>query len=561
MHRLIVVILAAVDAAIAAAVGIAATLAPLTVLWVLGMDGTADWGTLWPASAAIWQLGNLVPLQVTLPGDYLAAAGIDPGAASFVLSLAPLAFASFTAIFAARSGVRASRADAWVTGVLTGSAVFASLAAVIALTSANSLAEAELWQAILLPSLVFALPLLAGAFVTEWREAGSGFLARARDRIEAAPRGWGEAPGLIVRGAAVVLAGLIGLGALVFAVSLVLRGGEVIALFEAAHVDVLGATIVTLAQLAYLPDARHLGARLRGRAGLRGRRRHGGVTGGHAARRDPRHPRARRASRVHHAVAAAARAAAGRARRARRLDRPFPPRRTPAATAARRRRRPRTFPMEWDAAPDAARSSALTALLAEAEASRPAAGSDAVEDDAPVDADGRRPLTSRSARASSSRSASPRSPLRGPRCSRCSLPDRSGPGRLAEVGPQPGPVALAVGRRGAARCGHSAALAATPPQGPREPERDAATPHAERRPRLRRPSRADGAPLAPARIPSRRAEPVRRDRRAGRVAAAHAVREADPTDPRPPGAPPARPTPTAPRPSTSVPAGPSRSRR
>ena len=49
MHRLIVVILAAVDAAIAAAVGIAATLAPLTVLWVLGMDGTADWGTLWPA--------------------------------------------------------------------------------------------------------------------------------------------------------------------------------------------------------------------------------------------------------------------------------------------------------------------------------------------------------------------------------------------------------------------------------------------------------------------------------------------------------------------------------
>ena len=59
-----------------------------------------------------------MPLQVTLPGDYLAAAGIDPGAASFVLSLAPLAFAAFTAIFAARSGVRASQADAWVTGVV-----------------------------------------------------------------------------------------------------------------------------------------------------------------------------------------------------------------------------------------------------------------------------------------------------------------------------------------------------------------------------------------------------------------------------------------------------------
>ena len=125
MHRLIVVILSAVDAAIAAAVGIAATLAPLTLLWVLGLGGTADWGALWPASATVWQFGNLVPLQVTLPGDYLAVAGIDPGAASFVLSLAPLAFAGFTAIFAARSGVRASQADAWITGVVTGSLVFA----------------------------------------------------------------------------------------------------------------------------------------------------------------------------------------------------------------------------------------------------------------------------------------------------------------------------------------------------------------------------------------------------------------------------------------------------
>src|SRR5688572_31843050 len=228
MHRLIVLILSAVDAAIAAAVGIAATLAPLTLLWVIGLGGTADWAALWPASATTWQFGNLVPLQVTLPGDYLAVAGIDPTAASFLLSLSPLAFAGFTAIFAARSGVRASQADAWLTGVLTGSLVFAALAAAIALTSANTLAVVEPWQAILLPALVFAIPLLVGAFVTEWREAGSGVVARVRDRIEAAPHGWGEVPGLVVRGAAVVLAGLVGLGALLFAVSLVLRGGEVI---------------------------------------------------------------------------------------------------------------------------------------------------------------------------------------------------------------------------------------------------------------------------------------------------------------------------------------------
>ncbi|SDH54639.1 cell division protein PerM [Microbacterium pygmaeum] len=253
MHRLIVLILAAVDAAVAAAVGLAATLAPLTLLWVFGLGGTAQWSALWPASATLWQFGNLVPLQVALPGEYLAAAGIDTGAASFVLSLAPLAFAAFAAVFAARSGVRASKADAWVTGAVTGTLVFAAIATLVALTSATDIAGVQRWQAILFPALVFAIPLWAGAVVTEWREAGGGVLARFRDRIEASQGGWGEVAGLVVRGGAIAVVGLVGAGAVLVAVSLLVRGGEVIALFEAAHVDALGAIVVTLAQAAYLP--------------------------------------------------------------------------------------------------------------------------------------------------------------------------------------------------------------------------------------------------------------------------------------------------------------------
>ena len=253
MHRFIVVILAAVDAAIAVAVGVAATLAPLTLLWVFGFGDAADWAALWPASATIWQFGNLVPLAVTIPPDYLAVAGIDADAASFALSLAPLAFAAFTAIFAARSGMRASQADAWITGVLAGTAVFAALASLLAVTSTNDLAGVQLWQAILFPTLVFAVPALVAAVVTEWCEAGAGIIARLRDRIEAAPQRWGAVPGLIMRGTGVVVVGLVGLGALLTAVALVLHGDQVIALYEAAHLDVLGASVVTLAQLAYLP--------------------------------------------------------------------------------------------------------------------------------------------------------------------------------------------------------------------------------------------------------------------------------------------------------------------
>lgn len=253
MHRLIVALLASVDAVIAAAVGLAVTLAPLTLLWVFGFGGGADWGVLWPSAVSVWQLGNLVPLAITLPPDYLAATGIDPSAASFVLSLAPLAFAGFTVIFAARSGARASHADAWLTGVLSSSAVFAILTAGAALTGANEVARAVPWQAILVPTLLFAVPAFAAAVVTEWSEAGSGSIARLRDRIEAAPHGWGDVPALVARGTAVVVVGLVGLGAAVAAVALFSRAGQIVALFQAGDVDPLGAIVITLVQLAYVP--------------------------------------------------------------------------------------------------------------------------------------------------------------------------------------------------------------------------------------------------------------------------------------------------------------------
>lgn len=253
MHRLIVALLAAFDAVVAAAVGIAAALAPLTLLWVFGFGDAAPWGALWPASASVWQLGNLVPLHITLPPEYLAATGIAEDAASFVVSLAPLAFAGFTAIFAARSGARASRADAWVTGVVVGSLVFAAATAAIAVTSRSGLAAVHLWEAVLLPALVFAVPAALGAVVTEWVEAGAGIVARLRDRVEAGPHGWGGVAGLVARGSAVVVAGLAGAGALAVAVALLLRGGEIVALFEAGNLDLVGIVVVGLGQLAYVP--------------------------------------------------------------------------------------------------------------------------------------------------------------------------------------------------------------------------------------------------------------------------------------------------------------------
>ncbi len=252
MQRLLVVVLAAFDAIIAVAAGVAVALAPLTLLWVFGI-GDPAWQALWPASGTVWQLGHFVPLSIQLPGEYLAATGMSADAASFTLSLTPLAFAAFTAIFAARSGARAARAGAWVTGVGTGTLVVAALAAVIGLTSSNPIAAAQVWQAVLLPTAVYALPALSGALVTAWCEGDGGLVDRLHDRVDALPGTWALVPGLIARGGAVAVTGLVGAGALAVVAALVVRGGDVIALFETGHVDVLGATVITLGQLAYLP--------------------------------------------------------------------------------------------------------------------------------------------------------------------------------------------------------------------------------------------------------------------------------------------------------------------
>jgi hypothetical protein len=252
MNRLLVALLAAFDAALAAVGGVAAAFAPLTLLWVFALGTGADAGALWPASAVVWQLGHLVPVEVRLPDEYLAAAGIDPSAASFTLSLAPLLFGVFTAVFAARSGTRAARAGEPLTGAVSGAVVFTALAGVVALTGSAELAAVQPWQAVLLPALFYLVPLAAAAGIGAW-SADAGAAARLRRRVESAGEGWGEVPGLVVRGTAVAGTALVGIGALVLAAAVFVRMGQIIALFQASHVDGVGVVVLAAGQFAYLP--------------------------------------------------------------------------------------------------------------------------------------------------------------------------------------------------------------------------------------------------------------------------------------------------------------------
>ncbi|MFK4790932.1 DUF6350 family protein [Microbacterium sp. ZW T5_56] len=251
MHRLTVALLAAFDALVAAAVGLAVIGAPLALFWATAAD--ASWAGLWPLIAKIWQLGGLVPVTLTLPEPLLTTLGVAPDAGGFILSLAPLALTSFVAIFAARSGVRAMRAGAGTSGVLAGAIVYTAIAVVVQLTSAAPLAHTITWQAILHPALLYTVPAIVGALVIAWRDGDRGFVDWVHDRVDDTPVQWSELPALAARGIAITCASLVGAGALAVLVAVVLRGGEVISLFQSARVDVWGAVLISLAAFAYLP--------------------------------------------------------------------------------------------------------------------------------------------------------------------------------------------------------------------------------------------------------------------------------------------------------------------
>lgn len=252
MHRLLIALLAAFDAAVAAAVGLAAVLAPLTVMWALSL-GATYWEGLWPATATIWQLGHHVPQAIELAPEYLIASGIPAEASSFIISLAPLAFLAFTVWSGARSGIRAARAGGWITGVVSGAVIFTLAAGVVEITSNNPIATSEPLAAILYPALAFAIPLLVGAVVRAWIDGDDGPIDALHDRVDQLPTAWAEVPALVVRGTAVVLLGFVAVSALAVVVSVIARGGEVIALYQASGVDAMGATIMALATFAYLP--------------------------------------------------------------------------------------------------------------------------------------------------------------------------------------------------------------------------------------------------------------------------------------------------------------------
>jgi hypothetical protein len=139
----------------------------------VGLGGTADWGGLWPAAVRIWQFGTSCRCT-SPPADYLVApASRRRRRRSWSRWLRSAR--RFTALFAARSGARAARSGRgrWEWPPARSSRFARRL---VWATSRTPVAAVYGWQALLLPTLVFAVPALVGAVVEAWRIGDDGLI-------------------------------------------------------------------------------------------------------------------------------------------------------------------------------------------------------------------------------------------------------------------------------------------------------------------------------------------------------------------------------------------------
>lgn len=253
MTRRITVLFAALEALLAVAIGVAIPLVPLTIIWAAQFGFAPDWLIFWRGGVDVWLLGHGVDVTFTVPAEAAEALGVAGAGTPVVVTLALLGFALLTLLLGVRAGGRIADSGHRRLGALSAIGAFALLSLGATLTVLHPLARPSIGQAAVLPALVF------GAGV------GLGMLRALRDD-PGAPRGrvrrWAATLPIDVRATvlAAVRAGagavtvVLAVSALAVAARLIFGYSEIIRLYEALHTEIVGGIAVTALQLALLPD-------------------------------------------------------------------------------------------------------------------------------------------------------------------------------------------------------------------------------------------------------------------------------------------------------------------
>ncbi len=259
MNRALSFGLAALQALIILSSAVGVVLVPLTLAWLVEGNGSVDWIVTLQVAGYAFLLSIGVPIQI--------GAGEIVGIAfdSFAVSFLPLGLTLVMALMIIRIGHRLSAASslwpAWLGGALT----FGAASYVLSLVIANPAVTVGEWDSLFRPALFFGgllfissvsgkrFELVSGANRVEakeriWvRERVSNFLSKLHWTISTS-----AIPALRIGTSVIVFLLMISSVLLMFA--LMLGWVEVLRLYQALSLSFLGGLMLTLGQLAVLPN-------------------------------------------------------------------------------------------------------------------------------------------------------------------------------------------------------------------------------------------------------------------------------------------------------------------
>ncbi|WP_022889793.1 cell division protein PerM [Agromyces italicus] len=256
MRRTTIALLAALEAAVSALIGLGVVLVPLLIVWAVHFGLAVDAAAFLRGAADLWLLGHGVDLVLQIDAVAAARTGVPGAGEPFPVTIALLGFALVSAAVGRRIGRRSAAAGHSMTGSISAIVVYAIVGAVLGLSADAEAARASLWQAMLLPAFVMAVGVAVGAVLETLREANQGDLAGGwvRERLEELPPAAVDAVRRAVRIGGAAAIGVLGVAAVLVAALIAVDYATIAGLSQSLGAGVDGGILLTVVELAFIPN-------------------------------------------------------------------------------------------------------------------------------------------------------------------------------------------------------------------------------------------------------------------------------------------------------------------
>jgi hypothetical protein len=251
--------IAALEAAILVAISLGLVLVPLTLVWFLENNPEVEWLVAFRAASDFWLLSHgtgLVVPEGEIRGILVPA---------FVVTLVPLGLTIWLARSFYNAGKRFIAARSLWPGWLGGSLVYGAAALGISTAAYDSAIYPIAWQGVFFPTILFMVFQVLGSLFGQPDEIFEGDIldqAPERDRVREALNAfrlklhWSVRSiiGPAFRAGTAITVMLLMVSAFTIAVLIAINWIDITRLYESVQVSFLGAVVLTIGQLALIPN-------------------------------------------------------------------------------------------------------------------------------------------------------------------------------------------------------------------------------------------------------------------------------------------------------------------